>query len=79
MWRLEARHVPPVRVPPCDLGSAMSSPVTLPFINLRKKNRRTQKRHFTQKQEVQRSEAAAVLVILDQKGNVGTKCIISSQ
>lgn len=31
----------------CDLGSAMSSPVTLPFINLRKKNRRTQKSHFT--------------------------------
>lgn len=33
-WRVKASHIPPALVSPHDLGSAMSSPVTLPYINL---------------------------------------------
>lgn len=33
-WRIKASHIPPALVSPHNLGSAMSSPVTLPYINL---------------------------------------------
>lgn len=44
-----ASRIPPARVSPHDSGSAMSSPVTLPFMNLEDK-----KKQPTNKQEISR-------------------------
>lgn len=38
-WRIKGSHIPPALVSSQNLGSAMSSPVTLPYINLEKRQR----------------------------------------
>ncbi len=45
-WRIKASHIPPALVSPHNLGSAMSSPVTLPYINLEKRQTEEQKREM---------------------------------
>lgn len=59
---------------PVILGSAMSSPVTLPFINLKNKTKKNTKGSLYIKAGVaQESDFAAVFVVLGQKNKIGNK------
>lgn len=83
-WRIKASLIPPALVSSHNLGSAMGSPVTLPYINLQRRQKRNKEKVLKNKQintqwNTQEEVLSEKSLTLDQKMNLGTKCIIVYQ